>query len=50
MQMKAEFDRIKADTVPVDCHGKEGDVVFYYERLGHHAVRLQQQSVLACDF
>ena len=36
-QMRAEFDRIKADTVPVDCHGQEGDVVFYHERLGHHA-------------
>ena len=31
MQMRSEFDRIKADTVPVDCHGKAGDVVFYYE-------------------
>ncbi len=37
MQMKVEFDRIKADTWPVDCYGSVGDCIFYHERLGHHA-------------
>ena len=36
-QMRLEFEAIKRDTYSVDCCGSEGDVVFYHERLGHHA-------------
>mgnify|MGYP002838064125 CR=1 FL=1 len=35
--MRLEFEAIKRDTYSVDCCGSEGDVVFYHERLGHHA-------------
>jgi ectoine hydroxylase-related dioxygenase (phytanoyl-CoA dioxygenase family) len=61
-QMLAELERIHHEVVPVDCHGKAGDVVFYHSRLGHHAgqnygenirqavlTRLSKTSVPDCD-
>ncbi|MEM7219638.1 MAG: phytanoyl-CoA dioxygenase family protein [Pseudomonadota bacterium] len=32
-----ELERIVADTPPVDCHGKSGDVVFWHHRTAHMA-------------
>lgn len=34
---EAEMKAVMADTPPVDCHGKEGDVVLWHHRLAHMA-------------
>ena len=33
----AELAQLQADTQPVDCHGRSGDVVFWHHRLAHMA-------------
>lgn len=33
----AELQRVIADTEPVECHGKAGDIVFWHHRLAHAA-------------
>ena len=32
-----EVRAVEADTDPVDCHGKAGDLVFWHHRMGHMA-------------
>ena len=32
-----EIERVKADTLPVECHGERGDVVIWHHRLAHMA-------------
>ena len=34
---QAELQRVIADTEPVECHGKAGDIVFWHHRLAHAA-------------
>lgn len=36
-EYEAEMKEVMADTQPVDCHGKEGDVVLWHHRLAHMA-------------
>jgi hypothetical protein len=41
----AELERVKVDTVPVDCYGDAGDVVFWHHRLAHMAGQNYSQLI-----
>lgn len=52
-EYEAEFARILDDTEPVDCHGNEGDLIFWHHRLvhmaGHNYSDTIRQAAL-CDY